>query len=257
MSVHDSRRRLRVALKAPEAVHGVFVKLPVPDVLDVAVAAGFDFVVIDLEHSTLSASDAIGLVRHADAIGLPAIVRVPVVDGPLINRLLENGAAGIQLSMLRRVEQTSALVAATRYAPAGTRSVSLAHRTAAFGAAGLDGYLAAEADAPPLLVGQIETAETDPLAELVAALDVCFVGTTDLTVDLGRTSPGDPDAASAVDRVAAAAAHAGIAFGGWTPSADQVRALGLAAADYVVIGSDVQLLAAALRAGAPRKDGAP
>lgn len=254
MSVHDSRRRLRTALRGTEAVHGVFVKLPIPDVIDVAVAAGFDFIVVDLEHSTLGEAEAIALVRHADALGLAALVRVPAIDGALINRLLENGAAGIQLSMLRRREEAAALLATTRYAPAGTRSVSLAHRTASFGAAGLAGYLEAESDAPPVLVGQIETAETDPLAELVAGLDVCFVGTTDMSVDLGRTGPGDPDVARAVEQVAAAAAQAGVAFGGWTPSVDYVAALGLSAAAYLVIGSDLQLLAAALQAAVPRRD---
>jgi 4-hydroxy-2-oxoheptanedioate aldolase len=257
MTVHDSRRQLRAALHAPGTVHGVFLKLPSPDVLDVAAAAGFDFAVVDLEHSTLDVGDAISLVRHADAIGYPALVRVPSVDAALINRLLENGAAGIQLSMLRRTDETAALVAATCYAPAGTRSVSLAHRTAEFGAVGLTGYLAAESDAPPVLVGQIETVETDPLPDLIAGLDVCFVGTTDLSVDLGRAAPGDPDVARAVGRVETAAAEAGVAFGGWAPSVDQVAGLGLAAADYVVIGSDVQLLAAALRAAAPRGEDAP
>lgn len=254
-SVHESRRRLRTALRAPGTVHGVFLKLPIPDVLDVVAAAGFDFVVVDLEHSALAEGEAIGLVRHADALGLPALVRVPTIDGALINRLLENGAAGIQLSMLRRADQATALVAATRYAPTGARSMSLTHRTASFGTVGLRGYLAAESDDPPLLVGQIETAETDPLAELIADLDVCFVGTTDLAVDLARTASGDADVARAVGQVAAAAAEAGVAFGGWAPSVDHVAALGLGAAAYIVIGSDLQLLAAALRAAAPRKDG--
>lgn len=254
MGVHESRRRLRAALRGAAPVYGVFVKLPIPDVLDVAHAAGLDFVVVDLEHSGMDQREAISLVRHADAIGLSALVRVPTVDSALINRLLENGAVGIQLSMLRRGEQAAALLAITRYGPVGARSVSLAHRTASFGADGLAAYLDAESDAPPLLVGQIETADTDPLAELIAGLDVCFVGTTDLAVDLGQVVPGDPGVARAVQAIAATAGHAGVAFGGWTPAVDQVAALGLSAARYVVVGSDLQLLTAALRAAAPRKD---
>ena len=85
---------------------------------------------MDLEHSTLNGTEAIDLVRHADAIGLPALVRLALVDVPAVARLLENGAAGIQLSMLRTARQVHELRAAARFAPEGERSLSLANRVA-------------------------------------------------------------------------------------------------------------------------------
>jgi 4-hydroxy-2-oxoheptanedioate aldolase len=247
--VHLLRRRLRAALTAGKPAVGTFVKLASPDAVELAAAAGFAFVVVDLEHSTLTEETAVGLVRHADACGLPALVRVPRVDAAAINRLLEAGAAGIQLSMLIRTAQAEALVAATRFAPAGRRSVSLANRAARFGAEPLARFLRAEADDPPVLVGQIETARTDPLPELIAALDVCFVGSTDLAVDLGL--PADPAVLrAAVDRVRAAAGTAGVTFGGWAPAPAAAADLGLGDAGYLVVGSDLQILAAGLRSAA-------
>ena len=66
-----------------------------------------------------------------------------------------------------------------------------------------------ERDDPPVLVGQIETARTDPLPDLLAPLDVCFVGSTDLAVDLGL--PEDPAVLrAAVDRVRGAARSAAV-----------------------------------------------
>lgn len=245
-----ARQQLRAALSGGRRVVGTFVKLPTTDAVELAAATGFDFAVVDLEHSTLSESDALALVRHADAIGLPALVRVPSVDAALVNRLLECGAAGIQLSMLRQVDQSRALAAATRYAPHGTRSVSLAHRSAEFGASGLVSYLRDEAEAPPVLVGQIETAQTDDLADLLAGLDVCFVGTTDLSVDLGAPG-GGPAVRQAVARIGAGARTAGVVFGGWSPSVEAADGLGLAEAGYLVVGSDLQILAAGLRAALP------
>jgi 4-hydroxy-2-oxoheptanedioate aldolase len=247
--VHPLRRRLRAALTAAEPAVGTFVKLATPDVVELAEAAGFAFVVVDLEHSTLTERDAVDLVRHAHACGLPALVRVPEVDAAVVNRLLEAGAAGIQLSMLTRVAQAEALVAATRFAPTGRRSVSLANRTARFGAVPLAAVLGAERDDPPVLVGQIETARTDPLPDLLAPLDVCFVGSTDLAVDLGL--PADPAVLrAAVDRVRGAARSAAVAFGGWVPARGAAADLGLSDADYLVVGSDLQMLATALRAAA-------
>jgi 4-hydroxy-2-oxoheptanedioate aldolase len=247
--VHELRRKLRADLAAGRGLVGTFVKLANPDVVELAAQASFDFVVVDLEHSALTESDAIALVRHADASGIAALVRVPVVDAPMIARLLENGAAGIQLSMLRTAEQARSLRAATRFAPDGERSVSLANRVAGFGAVQLSEFLRTESGSAPVLVGQIETAIDEPWPDVVDGLDVVFVGTTDLAVSLGYPA-GDERLRSAVRAVSDAAADAGLAFGGWSPTRDAAAANGLGDAGYLIVGSDLQILAAGLRAAA-------
>lgn len=251
------RARLRAALTQGTRVTGTFVKLPAPDVVELCGLTGFDFVVVDLEHSTLTEADAIGLVRHADRCGLPALVRVPEVDAPLICRLLENGAAGVQLSMLGSAAQARALVRATRFAPDGARSISLANRAAGFGlrpSGGLKGFLAAERADPPLLVGQVETPwwrGGDSWDAVIGDLDVVFVGGTDLAVSLGA-DPGGGELRAAVAEIEEAAARRGVAFGGWVPSGAAAHDHGLAGARYLVTGSDLQILAAGLEAAAGR-----
>jgi len=210
-------------------VTGTFVKLAALETVDIC-AAELDFCVVDLEHSQLAEGDALRLVRHAAALGFAAVVRVRDVDRGLVNRLLEAGAAGIQLSSVRRTADVAALRDATRYAPEGTRSISLAHPSAAYGATPLRDYLAAVE--PPLLVIQLETRETDdPLEDICSAgADVVFLGLTDLLVDSGL----DDDAARArADEIAAAAAGAGVALGGFG-SDERFR--------YAVVSSDVALL---------------
>jgi 4-hydroxy-2-oxoheptanedioate aldolase len=258
---------------------GTFLKLPSIDGVDLARHAGFDLVAIDAEHSSLSGAAVIALIRHATAIGIPAMVRVPAVDPAQINIILEAGAAGIQLSTVRRRAEVDALVSATRYAPAGERSISLAHPSAAFGAAGLAGYLSAEAACPPILVAQIETATTvDPLPTLLPGVDVTFIGTTDLTVSLAalerppaaseappaHAAPaalaapaavgvdGSPRLAARVAEIAEAARTTGTVLGGWLPTADaaQLTRYGLDSAGYLLVGSDLQMLASGLRATA-------
>lgn len=226
----------------------MFLKLAAPEVVDLVAAAPLDFAVVDLEHSQLTTGAALALVRHARAVGLPALVRLPELHRGLVNRLLEAGAAGIQLSTVRRADQVRALRAAMRYAPEGDRSISLAHPAAAYGALPLPEYLAAQAAAPPLLVAQLETAATDdPLADVLAAgVDVAFVGTTDLSVDLGL------DAArleERVEEIAAAAAAAGVELGGFGLDDPRVT--------YEVAGSDLALLQAALAGLGPAADAAP
>jgi 2-keto-3-deoxy-L-rhamnonate aldolase RhmA len=216
---------------------GLFVKLPSTQSIEIAAAAGFDFCLIDLEHSQLGEADAIRLASHAAALGLPALARIAELDRGAINRLLEAGAAGIQLSTVRSAAQVRELRAATRYAPHGNRSISLAHARADYGGTSMRDYLAAEEASPPIVVAQIETAETDdPLEEIVAAgADVVFIGTSDLSADLGL----DPERVRArVDEIAAAVAAGDAVLGGFGLEEARVR--------YRVMTSDLGLL----RAGA-------
>lgn len=241
MKTTDSSRRppaelLRQLIGSERAV-GTFVKLPATEVIDIIGLAGLDFAVVDLEHSQLTEGDALRLVRHAAATATPALVRLPDCDSGLINRSLEAGAAGIQLSSVRTVGQVRSLVASSRYAPAGRRSVSLAHPSAGYGSVGLRDAV----NAPhPLLVGQIEHGETDDdLADILRqGLDVAFVGVTDLTVDVGFD---DARVERRIEDVRDTADRAGVPVGIFAGSLDDAPGW----ASYVTVSSDVSLLRAA------------
>jgi 4-hydroxy-2-oxoheptanedioate aldolase len=211
-------------------VVGTFVKLPALESIEIC-AAELDFAVVDLEHSQLAEGDALRLVRHADALRFPAVVRIPQVDRGLVNRLLEGGAAGIQLSSVRRRSEVEELLSAMLYAPDGTRSLSLAHPRAGFGSMPLGDYLAAQVR--PLLVAQLETATTDDPPEeiLSAGVDVAFIGTTDLTVDLDLDSER---VEARVGELVEAAERAGVFLGGFGLDRDDLR--------YEVRSADVALL---------------
>jgi 4-hydroxy-2-oxoheptanedioate aldolase len=237
----------------PPAI-GAFVKLAGLEPVEAAAAAGLDFAVVDLEHSQLSDAAARAQLAHARAIGLPALARIPAVDAGTINRLLEAGAAGIQLSTVVRRSEVDELRAATAYAPRGRRSVSLAHRMAGYGARGLSAYLDEQADGP-LLVAQLETADTDDELETLIAppLDVAFIGTVDLSVSMGV--PGadidDPRLARRIGAIRDAAARAGVTLGMHTTpsSVAKARALG---ARYVTTGADASVLVSGLQRLAAR-----
>ena len=232
-----SSRGLRHALAAGRVV-GTFVKLPGLESIEIVAAVGFDFTIVDLEHSQLSEAEALRLVRHAFALEHPAVVRVPSCDRGAVNRLLEAGAAGIQLSTVRSVAQVDELVAATRYAPHGERSVSLAHPVAGYGEVGLRETVAGD---PPVLIGQVETPDTDdPLSKILAAgLDVAFLGVADLEVALEFDAER---LAARVAEVGEAARQAGVALGAFAATPDAVPG----DARYVALSSDVSLLRSAL-----------
>jgi 4-hydroxy-2-oxoheptanedioate aldolase len=223
----------RDRLAAGEA-RGLFLKLASAEVVELA-SASVDFVVVDLEHSALTEGDAIRLAGYARILGLPAVVRLPTIDRGLVNRLLEAGAVGIQLSSVRSAGQVTALREAMLYPPLGTRSVSLAHPMAGYGAISLASYI--EHAESPLLVAQIETADTDePLEDVLAAgPDVAFVGATDLAVDLGLD---DERLARRIEEISTAVKRAGVILGGFGLADPDVR--------YRVDSSDIAMLRKAL-----------
>lgn len=252
-----TRSSFGARVRAGERVVGTFVKLAGLESVDLVARSGFDFCVVDGEHSQLGQVDMTRLVRHAAALGLPAVVRLPSADGGLVNRLLEAGASGIQLSTLRRRADADALASATRYPPAGSRSVSAAQPAAGYGAQPLYEYLEMMAADPPLVVGQVETARTDdPLEMLAPSVDVVFVGTTDLAVDMGAAAdPAAPALVARIEEIAAAARRAGVTLGGWSPGPEAAAALAGQGATYLVVGSDLQALQRGLSGLAPREGG--
>jgi 4-hydroxy-2-oxoheptanedioate aldolase len=247
MAAASHATRLRERLHGGPRLVGTFVKLPALESIDLVRSLGFDLAVVDGEHSQLDEGAILALLRHGAALDLPMLVRTSSRDTGALNRMLEAGAAGLQLSTLRASAERDAFVSATRYAPDGTRSVSLAHPAADYSGIPLSQYLE-QSKQFPLLVGQIETATTlDPLGEVMRGLDAAFIGTTDLSVDLGR--PGmldDPRFTGRVAEIAAAASRADIALGAWVASVDALAKLGDAHFQYVLIGSDLQALRAGL-----------
>jgi 4-hydroxy-2-oxoheptanedioate aldolase len=210
---------------------GTFLKLPALETIELA-AQQLDFAVVDLEHSQLDELEARRLVRHGAAIGLPVVVRLPLPDRDRVNRILEAGAAGIQIPTVRRAATIEDLRDAMRYAPHGSRSISLGQAPAGYGAIALADFLEAQGEGP-LLVAQIETASTDDDLDRIAAArpDVLFAGPLDLAVDLGLD---DGRVQRRIDEIAKAAERAGIVLGGAGVERDAVR--------YDVAGSDIALL---------------
>jgi 2-keto-3-deoxy-L-rhamnonate aldolase RhmA len=171
------------------------------------------------------------------------VVRVPVLDRGLVNRVLEAGAQGIQLPRTRTAADSTALASLTHYPPRGTRSVSQAQPAAHYGAEPLAVYLA-RANDEVLTVGQFETADLiAPLDDAVLPLDVAFIGSLDLSVDAGH--PGDIDAPAvqaAIRSVADAAERTGRHLGIF--AADQAAASAALSAGYryVAVSADLSML---------------
>lgn len=154
-------------------------------------ASGFDWVLLDGEHSPLELADAISHLQVLAALNTIPMVRLANNDPILLKRYLDGGAATIMLPNIQSVEGAKAAVSAMHYPPAGTRGVAAMHRASRFGRT--SDYLKTATDSLCLIV-QLETPiAIDRLEEIAAVpgVDALFIGPSDLSATMGHL--GAPD----------------------------------------------------------------
>lgn len=182
---------LKRKLDLGELSIGSWISLGHPAIAEIFANAGFEWLVVDLEHSTITIDQAGELIRIIDLAGSTPLVRLTSNDVNQIKRVMDAGAKGIVVPMVNSVEEAKQAVAATRYAPQGTRGVGLA-RAQKYGVA-FQEYLAWQKNEPVVIV-QIE--HKDAVANLadiltVEGVDGFIIGPYDLTCSMGI--PGEFD----------------------------------------------------------------
>jgi 2-dehydro-3-deoxyglucarate aldolase len=156
-----------------------------PAAAEILARAGFDWVVIDMEHGLVPWS---GLMSHILAIksqGSAALVRLPAQRKEYFQRALDTGADGVIVPNIRSAQDAAAARRAAKYAPEGRRGVGIA-RAHGFGP-GFDSYVR-RANDDTLLVFQIEDIQAmDALDEILETpgLDAILIGPYDLSGTMG------------------------------------------------------------------------
>lgn len=238
-------------LKNHETVFGTFYKLNSPIATEMLGWAGFDFIVVDCEHSPIGYESTENIIRTAENVGLSTIVRVPSAAEEHIFHALDSGAVGVQIPNLTSVEQFKESVSACKYFPAGTRGLSRGTRNAMFG-------LWNEAEKPyvqaandkSLVVVHIENKEMAERVEEICRIpeiDVVFVGPADMSQSLGIPGKSkDPRVVETALHVIETAERCGKA-GGIAAGKDDMDMYIQHGARYIMYSSDAALFAGALK----------
>jgi len=212
--------------------------------LELVAGAGFDWLLIDTEHSP---NDLESLVPQLQAVAPYAstpIVRVPWNDMVTIKRVLDIGAQTLLLPYVQNVDEAKAAVAATRYPPAGIRGVAGTTRATRFGR--VRDYAKKAADEICLLL-QVETREALDHIEDIAALDGVdgiFIGPADLHASMGYTGETANDAVvPLIEDALRRIRRAGKAPGILTADESLARRYIAAGALFTAVGNDASLLA--------------
>jgi 2-keto-3-deoxy-L-rhamnonate aldolase RhmA len=256
----------RARLEAGETVVGSFVNLGSPLVTEIMGVAGFDWLVLDLEHGAGDEARLLGQLQALKGSGAATLVRLEGIDLPRFMHALDLGADGVLVPRLRTADDARRCADYCRYG--GARGVARYNRSWHWG---LAARTLADADDEVVCVVQIETREALDAVDEIAAVDgvdVLFVGPADLAQAFGMTCPpDDPELLKLVSAVAEAADASGKAAGVLVGTLDQLRPYRDLGFRFLGCNSDGGLVAqgacrlsselAALKAAQPAEEAAP
>ena len=232
------------ALKAGKPQIGLWSSLSSNYSVEVIAGAGFDWILLDCEHSPNDLESLLTQLQAAAPYPAHPVVRVPWNDMVNIKRVLDVGAQSLLIPYVSTAEEAKAAVAHTRYPPAGVRGVAGTTRATRFGR--VKDY-AKRAHEEICVLVQVETQAAIDNIEAICAIDGVdgvFIGPADLHASLGYTGEiANPKVKPVIDEAIRRIRKAGKAPGILTPNeADAKHWLGCGGL-FVAVGADVGILA--------------
>ncbi|MCX8038358.1 MAG: aldolase/citrate lyase family protein [Candidatus Sumerlaeia bacterium] len=237
-------KELKARIRRGETLFGCWLSLGNPLTAETVGLAGFDWVLIDLEHGSGTEASVLAQLQALEHTPASAIVRVESLERIRAQRVLDFGAEGVMFPRSRSVMDARQAAEAMRFQPDGARGAARLVRANRFGIE-FDKYYATSKER---LVGivQIETKEILQVLDDVASVDgvdVLFVGPTDLSLALGTLGqPNHPRYLAAIEATAAAARKAGKAAGILLPSLDEFHTYYDRGFRFIASGSDTEFV---------------
>lgn len=222
---------------------GTFSIIPSVELIELIGLAGFDFVIIDMEHGPYGLSQVRDGLAAARARDLISIVRVPDCAPAMIGAVLDAGADGVLVPQVDSADVAREVVSAARFAPEGERGAHPWVRAAGYGEAA-DWFTVANLETAVLVMIEGKRG-IDAISEIIATpgLDAIFLGPVDLSHSLGV--PGEtshPLVREAMQAVAEKAAASGLATAVFAPGPEQARSWWPHGVGLVACGVDTQLI---------------
>lgn len=180
---------LKERLRKRELTVGSWMGIGSTAIAEIMSKAGFEWLVIDMEHSSISESQCAELIRVVDLSGKAPLVRTGANDPLLIKRAMDAGAHGVIVPMVNTREDAEKAVAAVKYPPCGTRGVGLS-RAQGYGTS-FDEYKrwVEEESVVIIQVEHIDAVENIDEILAVDGIDGFIIGPYDLSGSIG--TPGE------------------------------------------------------------------
>jgi 2-dehydro-3-deoxyglucarate aldolase len=246
-------RRLKDKMRRGEPSIGTWMSMAHPSIAEILAMAGYDFVVVETEHTAIDVSEVLRLLIAIEQRGAIPLVRLAWVDPIQAKAVLDSGAAGVLVPMVNTKADAELAVRMTKYPPLGYRGVGLA-RAQGYGEQ-FDEYVQ-HANEDTLLIVQIE--HKDAVANIeeilsVPGIDGTFIGPYDLSMSLGIAGQiTHPDVIAAKKKVLDATLRRGLVAGvhfvhPGTAASDCAAAVA-AGYRFIALGTDILFLGDSARA---------
>lgn len=238
-----NRFKQLLADRATRTPLGTWVMSASPIVAEAVGVAGFDWGVLDMEHTPLDLMDLVHMMQAVAGTPMVPLVRVPWNDTVNVKRVLDAGATNLLFPFIQNAEEAQAAVAATRYPPQGVRGMAGMSRGSRFGTT--PDYLRTANDGICVVL-QLETPQAIVNLEAIAAVpgvDGLFVGPGDLSGAMGYVGQlTHPEVMAAMADAARRANAIGMPIGSVGGNAETVAAYRAAGYDFLAMASDLGLL---------------
>jgi len=179
------RRNLKERLKAGENLLGTWCLMPSPHAVNVIAKAGFDFVIIDMEHGCMGIESASNMAFAAEADGCHAVVRVPANEESIVLRALELGVDGVIAPHIDSVEDAEAFGKHAKYPPAGKRGFSPYARAGDYHFTKGNTKVQNESVLSGIIVEGLDALKKMDKIAANPNIDLIYVGTYDISSALG------------------------------------------------------------------------
>lgn len=242
-------KNLKKRLKQGETLHGCWLNLGSSLTAEIVGQAGFDWVLIDLEHGAGSEKDVLSQLQALESTPTASIVRAESHEPQRIGRLLDMGAEGVMCPKINDAVEAQKVINGLHYPPIGNRGVAKMVRASSFGK-DFDKYYA---DAQENILGivQIETLDAlNHLDEIAATdgVDILFIGPADLSMELGIFGQfKNPIYLSSVENIIKAAQNAGKATGILFFNPEEYQAYHTMGIRFIACGADATFVAEGAR----------
>ncbi len=241
--MNDMILQFKKKISQDTCVTGPFMKTSDPAFVEIAGYAGFDFVILDLEHGPVSVEGLQNLIRAAQCACILPVVRVPGLGCEIISKVLDIGALGIQVPQIASASDVKSVIKAVRFAPKGLRGVCRFVRAAGYSAVNRYEYFRNSDDI--LIVIQLEGVEAiekiDEILE-VEGIDIIFIGPYDLSQSVGYTGQIDhPLVEEKMMRIIEKAKKAGKSIGTFADTVEYAQKWKLKGIRYISYSVDVGL----------------
>lgn len=236
-----SYRLAELAAKKQPAI-GMWINLSDPGVAQLGAQCGYDWLMIDTEHNPLTEGHVQTLIYAASAYNSTVVVRVRGNQEEHVKWVLDCGAGGVLIPVLRDAKDARHAVDICKYGPLGSRG---------FGPNRASGFWSntdyvGSANRNVFLICQIELASAVEVADeicCVKGLDGVWIGPGDLAQSLGHLNdPAHPEVQGAIARVIEAANRHGIAWGMPVGSSEECKRRIHSGGTLMVLGSDTRLI---------------